>query len=289
MDSLVLKKLTNKRIWQRLLRERFNEPLHLNFLSLLVWLFGSYRAKIDHDLIVRHHNAFSILRCADHATRLGIKTVSLIEFGVAAGAGLINMTHIARRVSEMTGIQFKIYGFDTGSGMPPPHDYRDHPDMYQSGDFPMDVDRLRNALPSGTQLVIGDVEDTVPRFLAQLNPAEPLGYVVLDVDYYYSTGAALQVLADPDPAKYLPITLTYFDDIALDGHNSSCGQLLALNEFNHEHAMRRIERHSFLDAGRLYKSAPWLKHVYFLHVLDHPTRASPEHRTAARLLTNPYI
>ena len=43
-----------------------------------------------------------------------MRTVSIVEFGVATGAGLMNMASIARRVMEATGVAVKIYGFDTG-------------------------------------------------------------------------------------------------------------------------------------------------------------------------------
>jgi hypothetical protein len=91
-------------IWQRILYERVTESIHLNLFSILVSLFGSYRAKIDFDLILRQHNAYGILRAADEARKLGLQSVTLIEFGVAAGAGLINMCKIAEKVSSITGI-----------------------------------------------------------------------------------------------------------------------------------------------------------------------------------------
>ena len=289
MTSFLLSKLGKRRIWQRLLRERLTEPLHLNLLSLLVAGFGSFRAKVDHDLVIRQHNAYCLLKCADYAKSLGIKTVSVLEFGVAAGAGLMNLVHIARRVTDCTGIQFKLYGFDTGGGMPPPLDYRDHPDLYRSGDFPMNVEKLRAALPSNAQLIIGEVAQTVPRFLQTLSSAEPIAYVVFDVDYYSSTRDALGVLQDSEPAKYLPITLGYFDDIALDAHNSYCGQLLAIDEFNRASALRKIERPQFLDASRLYKKAPWLKHIFHIHVLDHVTRTTAQPEAPKQVLGNPYL
>src|SRR6516225_7599284 len=48
--------------------------------------------------------------------RVGIKTVSLVEFGVASGAGLTNIVEIAKKVTRCTGVEFTIYGFDTGQG-----------------------------------------------------------------------------------------------------------------------------------------------------------------------------
>src|SRR5438874_1170570 len=110
----LLQKLRHKDVWERILRERLTEPLHLNFLSLLVWAFGSYRAKVAFDLVVRQWNAYGVLKAADHARELGINRVSVLEFGVAAGAGLMNLAEIARRVTRVTGVQFSLYGFDTG-------------------------------------------------------------------------------------------------------------------------------------------------------------------------------
>ena len=39
----------------------------------------------------------------------------------------MNLCRISRKVSAITGIEFEIVGFDSGVGMPPPQDYRDHP------------------------------------------------------------------------------------------------------------------------------------------------------------------
>ena len=79
-----LKKLGKKYIWKRIYYERLTDPIHLNIISLFVAIFGNFQLKVDYDLILRHHHAYSILKCADEATRLGIKVVTLIEFGVAA-------------------------------------------------------------------------------------------------------------------------------------------------------------------------------------------------------------
>lgn len=288
MDALILSRLRQGRIWRRILHERLTEPLHVNLLSAFVALFGSYRARIAHDLVVRPHNAFSILRAADYATDLGLKSVSLLEFGVAAGAGLMNMARIAEQVTRLTGVQFRLYGFDTGRGMPPPVDYRDHPDMYAAGDFVMDFDSLRKALPSNAELVIGDVATTVPKFLASVCAECPIGYVVFDLDYYSSTKAALSVLADADPSKYLPIALAYLDDVTGDRHNSWCGELLAVEEFNRTHERRKIERPMGLAESRLYRRPRWITQIYNIHVLDHPDRLRPTW-TAPIALENPYL
>jgi methyltransferase family protein len=287
--GFVLSKLRERHVWQRIFRERLTEPLHLNVLSLFVWAFGSYRAKIAHDLVVRQQNAYGILKAADCARSLGIRKVSLLEFGVAAGAGLMNMAAIARRVTNETGVLFSLYGFDTGKGMPPPTDYRDHPDLYQQGEFGMDVAALRNALPENASLILGEISETVGEFAASLSADEPIGFVSIDIDYYTSAVCALRVFTE-GPEKYLPVTVVYFDDIYDERHNASCGELLAIEEFNQSHKLRRIEQFRFLENSRIFRRADWIKHMYFLHVLDHPNRCTRSREAVAKVWhKNPYL
>ncbi|MGZ3514783.1 MAG: hypothetical protein ACXU93_12610 [Thermodesulfobacteriota bacterium] len=84
---------------------------------------------------------------------------------MANGAGLVNMCNIAAKVTKVTGVQVDFVGFDSGKGMPPPKDYRDHPD-YGNGDFPMENrESLQQRLPANATVVIGNVADTVRSFL----------------------------------------------------------------------------------------------------------------------------
>lgn len=282
-----VRKLARSHVWERIFYERLTEPLHLNAISLLVAAFGSFRAKVKWDLVVRPHNAYGILKAASEAAALGHRKVALLEFGVATGAGLVNMAEIADRASRETGVDCRVYGFDTGGGMPPPRDYRDHPDLYTQGDFKMDREALESRLPSRAKLVIGPVAETVPAFLDALPADEPVGYAVVDVDYYYSAAEALAALAGA-PAKYLPLVPVYLDDIWCERHNSACGELLAAAEFNRVHPMRRLEPHAFFANSRVFTRARWLKQMHFLHVLDHPARARSG-SVAPRALENPYL
>lgn len=283
-----LKKLRHSRVWKRLMLERLTEPLHLNVLSLFVCLFGSYRMKVAFDLVLKHQYAYGILKAADDAKAQGIRTVSILEFGVASGAGLLNMVKIAARVSRITGVSFRIYGFDSGTGMPPARDYRDHPEQYQEGDFPMRRDLLEPLLPPHARLVVGEVADTIEPFLRALPEDEPIGFVALDLDYYHSTQSALQIFKG-SPLQYLPQTVVYCDDIALESHNSYCGEYLALAEFNREQALRKIEPHRFFENTRIFKNAYWVKQIFQLHVLDHPTRSRISVTERKRVLENPYL
>lgn len=268
--------------------ERLTEPLHLNALSLLVWALGSFRSQVDWDVVFRQPYAYGVLKAADLARENGLSSITLIEFGVASGAGLMNMATIADRVSRETGVTFSLHGFDTGIGMPAAVDYRDHPELYQQGDFTMDLDRLQAALGRRATLHIGDLATTVPEFLARLDRTAPIGFVALDLDYYSSTVEALRIFLD-DPNCYLPLTVIYADDISLEPHNSACGVMLALDEFNAQVAMRRIEPHRFFETWRIFRRATWVKQIMFLHVLDHPRRAVVSVSDRKRYIENPWV
>jgi hypothetical protein len=278
-------------VWRRIFYERLTEPLHLNAISLFAAVFGSYRTKIKFDLIPRQHYAYGVLRAADLARSLGLRAVSMVEFGVAEGTGLVNLCKISEKVKAITGIDLAVVGFDSGVGMPPPQDYRDHPDLYQEGDFPMiDRERLVKALPSNARIIFGRLEDTVPAFAESLSPECPLGFVIVDIDYYSSARAALTLLSHPDPTKYLPLPCVYVDNIVEPSHNDWCGELLALQEFNDGHPKRKLARDTFLRARRIFKHAIWLDQIYLLHVLDHP-RMQPQTavRRKSELIGNPYF
>src|SRR5277367_899693 len=200
----------------RVLYERFPEPLHLNVLSIFVALFGSYKTKIAFDLVVRQQYAFSLLKTAELAQAQGLKSVTVIEFGVAAGAGLLNICNISSHITRLTGVEFQIFGFDSGHGMPPPCDHRDHPEVFSEGSFPV-IDRsaLVRALPQNARLILGDIQETLPHFMAGLTAGSPLGFVVIDVDYYSSAKDYLNIfLGEAD--RYLPCTLVYLDDIGFE-------------------------------------------------------------------------
>ena len=212
MAGYVLRRLLMGSRLRKIGVERLTEPVHLNIASLFVGIFGSYRSKVAFDLIIRPQYAYSILRAADQALEYGYSKLTIIEFGVASGAGLLNMCRIAEQTSRATGIQFRVVGFDTGAGMPAPVDYRDHPEQFQMGDFPMEVEKLRRALPDNAELIIGDVANTIPGFLDTVSAEQPIGFVAVDVDYYSSAKSVLQIFSSP-AEKYLPATLVYLDDI----------------------------------------------------------------------------
>jgi len=202
------------------------------------------------------------------AKALGIGSISLIEFGVAGGNGLVALDLISERVEDPLGIKTAVFGFDTGKGLPPPKDFRDCPNLYTEGTYPMDVDKLRSQLHRA-QLILGRVEETVPMFLATYKPG-PIAFVSVDLDLYTSTEAALHIF-EADTQFLLPRIPCYFDDIIGFTFAEHNGERLAIAEFNQEHESRKISVIHGLKhyVPRPYFDAQWVEKFYMAHILDH--------------------
>lgn len=198
------------------------------------------------------------------------------------------MISIAEKVRKITGVEIKIYGFDTGKGMPKPVDYRDHPDLYNVGDFPMNQELLIKTINGRAEILFGEVGERMDDFKKLISVNCPVGFVSVDVDYYSSAVDALKVFDFP-PEYYLPLTYVYFDDTSLLYHNSICGELLAIREYNDRNKLRIIEHHEFFVKYRIFKNAIWLNQIYFLHVLDHPRRHSIDSAGGPRVIENAYL
>ncbi len=100
---------------------------------------GSFARRMEWDIISRPPYAFGIYHAADLARRLGVERISVVEFGVGTGRGLLSMQRIAAEVETIFGVAIEIYGFDTGVGLPPPRDYRDLPHVWSASEFRMDL------------------------------------------------------------------------------------------------------------------------------------------------------
>lgn len=288
MINPLLKRIRQPGRFERVLTERLTEPLHVNVAAAFVALFGSFRRKVDFDLVIRPQYAFPILRAADLAREWGLSRLTILEFGVASGTGLLNICRIAEEVTKTTGVAFRVVGFDTGTGMPPPIDYRDLPEIYQAGDFPMDVERLRASLPANCELVIGNIADTLPRFLDTVSADAPIGFASIDVDYYSSAKQSLDIFRGA-PEKYLPLVPIYLDDVGDITVNPWVGEALAVNEFNAENALRKIAPWTMLRARRICKNAKWIDHIFGVHVHDHRIRTPGGRVGERRTIDNEFI
>jgi hypothetical protein len=287
-NALLRSQLARRDIWRRAAVERLTEPLHLNLASAGVALFGGVRAKTAFDLLVRRQHAYGLLKAADEARARGLRAVTAVELGVASGTGLLNICELGERITKATGVGFRVAGFDTGEGMPPPADYRDHPELYKEGWFPMDREALEARLPANAEIHLGPIEETMPAYVDRLGPEAPLGFATLDVDFYSSSKGALR-LFDGRPDAYLPFVTVYVDDLALSTHTRFAGELLAIREFNEEHELRKLDWDWNLANTRVFKRAEWLTHMFKLHVLDHPERSDLARSAEVASFENPYL
>ena len=290
MKNLIFKKVFRVHILKRIYIERLGEPFIYNLASLFIFLFGNFRSKVKYDLVPREPYAYGILAAADYALKNNIKKIAIIEFGVAAGNGLLNMCYIAENVTKLTGVEFQILGFDTGSGMPAPIDYRDHPEKYFTGDFPpVDNQKLINSLPLNAKLILGPISDSIIDFDKYCD--YPIGFVSIDVDYYSSTVDCLKIFNLP-ANKYLPYVITYFDDVYDIDDNEYCGELLAINEFNSLHEHRKINKATLLNSKRIFRRSPWTHQIYLTHIFDHKHRSVEfikKNRKEITILENPFL
>ena len=223
----------------------------------------SYETRIEYSAIDRPNYGYCVLQAAKLAQRLGHRKISVIEFGVAGGNGLLNLEMHAAEAKKLTGVEIQIFGFDTGGGLPAPSDYRDLPYQWKQGFFEMDIDKLRAKLSCST-LVIGKISDTLPSFIKQYQPA-PIGALFMDLDYYSSTKDAF-TLFDLHRSSSLPRTFMYFDDIRGDEvtlYNEYTGVLLAINEFNAAHAEQKICKCRYLGTGPSREA--WHDLIYIYH------------------------
>jgi hypothetical protein len=239
---------------------------------------GAFRARERYGLIARPNYLYGMLRAADVATYFGKKRATVVEFGVASGAGLLNMVGLAPSIEKETGIKLRIVGFDTGSGLPPIRGYKDHPEIWNPGDFAMeDRGTLLAKLGGRAEIIWGDIADNIDAFADAIDPSEPLGFIAIDVDIYSATSAALRCLTK-QPDKYHPAISMYFDDVSFFFANAWAGELAAIAEFNRHHEFRKIDRDRSLPGRRPVKVENWYSKMYVCHILDHEARQKPRAR-----------
>jgi hypothetical protein len=216
----------------------------------------------------RRHYALALLHGILQAQQCGYTKIAAFEFGVGTGGGLRSLVHCAGYFRDQFGMDIEVYGFDNATGLPQPAGYRDHPELWKSGEFLLgDVEGLRNSLPSWAHLIIGDIADTVPEFIKEFETNEhKIAFISVDVDFYSSTESALKIL-DMPPLNYVPAVPMYFDDI--NWHitfSKYAGQELAIEEFNSSHELRKLES----------KEKFMIENFYVCHVFDHPVRTGKE-------------
>jgi len=230
---------------------------------------GSVDTRVRYNIFSRPNYAYGLYYSASLAQRLGLKRITAIEFGVAGGNGLVALQEIAEIIGPRFGVSVDVVGFDAGTGLPPPVDYRDLPHVFGQGYYRMDEAALRRRLNPATKLLLGNVRDTIPEFFSLA--LGPIGFIAFDFDYYSSTKQAFEIFHG-DPATRLPRVHCYFDDLVssdLACANEYVGEMLAIREFNECHARQKISKFPHLTSIRLFPSS-WNELIYIFHDFDHP-------------------
>ena len=235
------------------------EPLRVVFFRFLLTklTFIPYSTRLYKEAVPRPWYGFPIFNSLKLAKALGYKKVSIIEFGVAGGSGLVNIEYHVKEIQKIIDIEVEIYGFDSGVGLPKLEDYRDLPYFWKEGFYKMDVPKIKSRLNSA-KLVLGDVKETLKNF-----ECAPIACVMIDLDYYSSTVAALDIFNKP----HLPRVFCYFDDVApISGevclYSEYTGELLAINEYNNKNTAKKITKY-------IGKNTKYRNNMYIFNNFEH--------------------
>ncbi len=251
------------------LRLAMEPPFRIFVRAVLLRLpVSSVHTRTLWELSDRPAYLLGVWHAAGQARKQEVPAISVIEFGVAGGNGLLALQREAEAVEKETGITINVYGFDMGNqGLPQlVGDYRDHPDAWRQGDYPMDESILRSRLSSRTTLILGNVQDSIQEFFKRFQPP-PVGFVSFDLDLYSSTQAALQIFTHPEKRMLWRVPL-YFDDIDQSFNHKFAGELLAIDEFNARNNSVKIDHWRGVKIGRPFPERPYLDQLYMAHDLD---------------------
>jgi hypothetical protein len=231
--------------------------------------FLDYLTRTQLDAVDRPNLAYGIYAAAYLAKSLGLPAVSVIEFGVAGGDGLVCMERHAEKLGSEIGIRIDVYGFDRVDGLRETGDPRDMPFWFSASDFRVDrcavQARLKNA-----QYIVGNIADTLDKFF-EGRPA-PIGFVSIDVDYYNSATDCFRVFEMACKSR-LPRVMCYLDDIFgisdLTIIGDCLGELAAVHDWNAAHSEAPIKQVLGLRSKRAFPRY-WNDQYYCFHDLKHP-------------------
>lgn len=215
------------------------------------------------------HYAWGAFAAAELGKRLGLPGISVIEFGVGDGQGLLALEAIAAEVSRHFQLPIAVFGFGAREGRPAPVDYRDVPYLWSAGEDKTDAQKLQPRLTSA-ELILGDVAETLPPFLER-GDMYPVGFTAFDLNYYSSTLKAFHLFA-ASPNVRLPRVYAHFDNIFLPetaSFNDYIGELCAIREFNEAHHDKKLCPIHLLRHMQP-QAAPWHDQMYVMHDFHHP-------------------
>ena len=227
---------------------------------------GTFKFRMDLGALRREHYAYICFNAALLAKKLGYKKISVIEFGVAEGSGLLSLEKYTEEIHKILNIEIDIYGFDTGKGLPKVENYKDLPYHWKEGFFSMNREHLMKKLKKA-KLIIGNIETTSKNFFKEYKPA-PIGAVIQDFDLYSATKVALDMMKNNN-SFFLPRVFSYFDDILggeVELYNDYTGERLAINEFNLSSEDIKISpAYYFLSR----KNEQWHHQIRIIHFFKH--------------------
>lgn len=229
---------------------------------------------VDDDPLLQERYVWGLIQAGYLAQSLGIERVSLLEFGVGRGDGLVLLERAARRIETRFGVRFETIGFDVGTGWPDPVDPRDIPNLWTPGLYQMDLDQVRSRLDKSI-LVVGDVRQTVASFLDDV-PA-PIGWAAFDFGAYHGTIAAMEFLKGA-PDLLLPRVHCYFANTLGLTFGDCVGERLAIRDYNASAPTRPVSQIHGLRhyVPRRFRDAAWADRYYMAHLLDHPRYGEPD-------------
>ena len=185
-------------------------------------------------------------------SRLG----TILEFGVWNGDSLKLTWDVLKHVTGAEELNWKLVGFDSFEGLPPPVDSRDMHQYVGEGSFTSGkMSEVRQTLmahgiPEGSlELVDGWFDEVLGDELKERLGYPRVCFVNVDVDYYSSTMAVLDWVED----LLFDGSIVYLDDVLFYNGNPGKGQLKAIADFNAARTKSGLHlAHRFDPCGRVY-------------------------------------
>jgi hypothetical protein len=255
------------------IKNEFFLPIPLRLLLIKNFLrinpFVKYSTKERWDAFERPWYAYGLYNAATQAKNLGMDEFAVIEFGVARGFGLENLEKLVNLIRKEVDISIKIYGFDTGVGLPKPIDIRDQLYFWSHGDFAMDPPEIDRLLKQ-SNLILGEISSTIETFALKYSPP-PIGFMIFDLDFYSSTMDAFKIFSLPTN-NFLPRVECYMDDVSSTGilvASSFTGVLAAIDDFNKSApADIKLLKKNDLGRSRLLPGS-WHQTFWVAHFFSH--------------------
>lgn len=248
------------------------EPLA--FDNSYKWLDATFNRLMEDPVCAqRPQYLWGTLQGAALAKVLGLDRISVMEFGVASGAGLVSLERAAEHCQKAVGIGVEVFGFDTGTGYTALSDYRDLPYKLIEGYYPCDKEALQKRLHRA-KMKYGLVKETVDAVIQEGIP--PIGFAGFDFSIYSATRDALRLFSATH-SMLIPRAPCSFRSTVGKDRCEYTGELLAISEFNSAHEMRKVCRipgMSYFVPPRL--GGYWTQMMYTLHIFDHPLYNKPD-------------